>query len=180
MIRMTAKQAADFISISRQWDRKLGMVPPLKPKLSRKPPVAPEKCAKKAITDYLRAEGIWCMRVNSGGIRNYRGAPAGTADLLAIIPTYRQLMDSRLHPALPRYPDWAVPLWIETKSAIGKQREAQKTFQHDREAEGCLYVLARSVEDIMAVLPPARRSIGRRDHAQGGASPSTVAESLDG
>jgi hypothetical protein len=43
-------------------------------------------------------------------------------------------------------------LAIECKSAVGRQRPEQETFQRVVEAMGGLYVLARSVDDVDAVL----------------------------
>lgn len=41
---------------------------------------------------------------------------------------------------------------IEAKSATGKQREEQRTWQRMVERFGGLYILARSVEDVAAAL----------------------------
>ncbi len=45
---------------------------------------------------------------------------------------------------------------IEVKSAAGKQREAQINFQRAFEKAGGLYVVARSVDDVLNALPGAR------------------------
>jgi hypothetical protein len=43
---------------------------------------------------------------------------------------------------------------IETKSATGAQREAQQDYQRALEAVGGIYILARSVEDVLRVIGP--------------------------
>jgi hypothetical protein len=43
-------------------------------------------------------------------------------------------------------------MWIEVKSATGKQSELQKSFQAQVEAEGHRYIVARSIEDVEAAL----------------------------
>jgi hypothetical protein len=49
---------------------------------------------------------------------------------------------------------WPAPRpawWVEVKSAVGKQSEHQRQFQAWCEAAGEVYILARSVEDLMEV-----------------------------
>ena len=50
--------------------------------------------------------------------------------------------------------DRAVFLSIECKSLTGRQRESQKAFQRVLESMGGIYIIARSVEDVDAVLEP--------------------------
>ena len=42
--------------------------------------------------------------------------------------------------------------WIEVKSAKGKQSPAQRAFQIKMLSAGCIYILARSVEDVERVI----------------------------
>jgi hypothetical protein len=79
--------------------------------------------------------------MNSGSLRNPAGRPVtfglpGMADILAI-PLRMQTIEV-----------W----WIEVKDAKGKQSELQKAFQVRVEAEGHGYILARSLDDVLAVL----------------------------
>jgi hypothetical protein len=45
-----------------------------------------------------------------------------------------------------------LPIWIEVKAADGKQSELQKSFQQQVEEHGHTYILARSLEDVTAVI----------------------------
>jgi len=104
----------------------------------------------RIITDWLSAERIWHMRINTGAMagthngkkRFVRFAKPGTADIFC---TPKLLKD-----------DWGVthcvPMWIEVKTAKGKQSEAQVLFQNEVEAEGHIYVVARSIEDVQSAL----------------------------
>jgi len=40
-------------------------------------------------------------------------------------------------------------IWCECKGSTGKQSEHQKNFQQEVEAYGHIYIIARSIEDIM-------------------------------
>ena len=44
------------------------------------------------------------------------------------------------------------PVWIEVKTAKGKQSAEQKSFEQKVLREGHLYCLARSIEDVELVL----------------------------
>lgn len=44
------------------------------------------------------------------------------------------------------------PIAIEAKTGTGRQRDQQVKFQRAWEAAGGLYILARSVEDVLAAL----------------------------
>jgi hypothetical protein len=107
----------------------------------------------RAIMGYLTARRIFAVRMNSGTqIGSYKGKKwaihmnaAGTADILAF--------------PIKRYPDgdkgtWKLPspLWLEVKTDKGKQSELQKCFQAQVEAEGHLYGVVRSIDDVEALL----------------------------
>lgn len=106
----------------------------------------PEAQIQAAIMDYLGVERIWRRRMNSGAVvsqykgksRMIRYGETGMADILA---APKLLKD-----------DWGVVhpvfVWIECKTAKGKQTEAQELFQKDVEANGHLYFVARSIEDV--------------------------------
>ena len=42
-------------------------------------------------------------------------------------------------------------IWIEVKSPTGRQSEDQRKWQEDMERFGDIYIVARSVEDVMAL-----------------------------
>lgn len=107
-----------------------------------------ESAIQKTILAYLAARHVFALRINSGMmISTYKGksyrtalcAP-GTADILAF----------------PRKVTWEdqglVPVWLEVKSATGKQSEIQKSFQAQVEDEGHKYFIVRSIEDVEAAL----------------------------
>lgn len=75
------------------------------------------------IRDYLRWTGWFCIKIHQS-LGSYRGI----ADLYAI-------RDGK-------------HVWIEVKTARGKQSEYQKRFQRDIEAAGGEYILARGIEDV--------------------------------
>lgn len=79
---------------------------------------------RRQVVDYLRIKGWFCFHVLQGGVGVYRGIP----DLIAV-------RDGRV-------------LFIELKTARGRQSEHQKKFQADLEAAGGEYVLCRGVEDL--------------------------------
>ena len=108
-----------------------------------------ESETQKAIMDYLAARRIFALRLNTGTFQNGKrfirahSAGAGAADILAF-PTVAREFYFEL--------EFIIPLWIEVKSAKGKQSAEQKSFQQKVLSEGHLYCLARSVEDVDRVL----------------------------
>jgi hypothetical protein len=104
--------------------------------------------------EYLAARHIFAVRMNSGTrIGEYKGkkwaihmhAP-GTADILAFPREQISCMNCG---KWNRYP---VLLWIEVKTATGKQSELQKSFQNQVEAAGHRYSVVRSIEDVETAL----------------------------
>jgi hypothetical protein len=101
----------------------------------------PEAGVQQAILDLLTAEGVWHLRMNTGAMtaehngrrRFVQFNTAGTGDILADHPVHRF---------------W----WIEVKAERGRQSEAQREFQQLVEMFGHKYTLARSVDDVLAVL----------------------------
>ena len=107
-----------------------------------------ERDTQKAILEYLAAQHILAFRMQVGGFASeYKGkqrfmrvgAP-GMADILAFPQEFASEHG------------YICPLWIEVKSASGKQSELQKSFQAQVEAEGHKYIVARSIEDVEAAL----------------------------
>lgn len=90
---------------------------------------------------------LW--RQNSGsavsvdGLRAIALAPPGASDLVGLA-------------SIPCHCDcgrrYGVHLAVETKSARGRQRDAQIDFQRAIEFRGGIYVLARSSEDVFKAL----------------------------
>jgi len=91
--------------------------------MSGKPKIT-ETDIRRQVRDYLRIKGWFCFHVLQGGVGVYRGI----TDLIAA-------KDGRV-------------LFIELKTARGRQSEHQKKFQSDLEAAGGEYVLCRGVEDL--------------------------------
>jgi hypothetical protein len=88
-------------------------------------------------------DDVMLFRINVGKFRPLHGdqnrviqsAPNGTPDLLGVLaPNGRALA-------------------IEVKSAKGRQRAEQVAFQAAWEKRGGLYIIARSVDDVLRVLP---------------------------
>ena len=103
-----------------------------------------ESDIQRAILDYLAAKRILAFRMNSGAMfGSHKGkkwavrfGEPGMADILASTTGGGEL------------DVW----WIEVKSEKGKQSEEQKSFQRLVENHGHGYILARSVDDVMAIL----------------------------
>lgn len=101
----------------------------------------------RQITDYLTAKGILWFRMNSGAMfgshkgKNWavRFGTRGMADILAFVGSSFQT------------PNFQIPVWIEVKNEKGKMSEYQTFFKELVESRGHFYVLARSVDDVMAL-----------------------------
>jgi len=79
---------------------------------------------RRQVQYYLRLKG-WFVFYNLQGLGSYRGI----SDLIAV-------RDGRV-------------IFIELKTARGRQSEHQKKFQADLEAAGGEYVLCRGVDDLL-------------------------------
>ena len=117
----------------------------------------PEGAVLKIILDWLAAKHILGFRQNTGaGSAEHNGkkrfmrfGTPGMADILAF-PVRRSERGKIIA-------GYSAPLWIEVKAAKGKQSDLQKSFQAQVEAEGHLYVLARSLDDVLAALGAGQR-----------------------
>lgn len=100
----------------------------------------------KLIELEVSKQNCFTLRLNSGifyqgnflngtltNLRYIRGCPDGTSDLLIIAPKGKVI-------------------FCETKTATGKQRDSQKQFQATVEKLGHIYILARTVNDVLEVL----------------------------
>ena len=99
--------------------------------------IVSEAVTQKRIQDYLKAIGVYCARINVAGLRRKgvwtkSGATKGVSDLVAIVK--------------------GVVYWIEVKKVGEKQSEEQIEFQKNVEANGSVYILAFSVNDVRAYL----------------------------
>ncbi len=90
-----------------------------------------EKEVRKQVVDHLRGEG-WFVFYHLQGM----GSFPGLSDLQAV-------KDGRT-------------IYIECKTMTGRQSPKQKIFQEQLEAHGGVYILARCVEDVFEVQPPAQ------------------------
>lgn len=113
-----------------------------------------ESQIQRAIIDYLAARHILAFRMNSGSLRDKTGRPVqfgvpGMADILAFQWKWCIMHGegSLLHKVKA-----VVPTWIEVKNEKGKQSELQKSFQAQVEGAGHVYLLARSLDDVIAAL----------------------------
>lgn len=105
-----------------------------------------ESDIQRSILDYLKLRRVWHRRLNSGAamLPGKGGKPRpvffgakGMPDILA-----RTTAGSIV--------------WIEVKSATGRQTPEQKLWQQDMERFGDTYIVARSVDAVMALFeqPP--------------------------
>ena len=111
-----------------------------------------------AIEDYLRAEGLFPIPINSGAatIIGGRACLKGVPDLVTWIPACRKFVDPQL--AMRSVVAFrAILLFIECKRPKGGQYSAEQLAFRDRAiADGCLWIGATCVEDVAAVIPPRR------------------------
>ena len=107
---------------------------------------------QRVILEWLAAKHIFSLRMNTGAMTSeYRGkkrfmrfGEPGQADILAFVSRHYEHCGAGF--------DEIKPTWIEVKAEKGKQSDLQKSFQAKVESEGHMYILARSLDDVMAVL----------------------------
>jgi hypothetical protein len=103
-----------------------------------------ESDIRREIMNFLRQTGKFALRLNSGKVRVRGGwmqlCPEGTPDI-QVIERIVTAYECSTHVS-----------WIETKDAKGKQREAQLAFQVECTRRGERYILARSLDDVLAAL----------------------------
>jgi hypothetical protein len=92
--------------------------------------------------DFLAARHILAFRMNTGSAKVAGGfvrfGIKGMADILAFGNT-----------RMPRNP---VVIWIECKSAGGRQTPEQKSFESQVREAGHTYIVARSIDDVAVYL----------------------------
>ena len=106
---------------------------------------------KQGIEEWLQykqnAGKLWFTRLNSGSAFVKKGdrfhkiqlCEKGTADLLVL--KRREFVHRRLR-----------TIFLEIKSATGKQHPEQKAFQELIEAQGAEYWVVRSVEEVISII----------------------------
>lgn len=113
--------------------------------------MTPEGALLRACLDWLAAEHVFAIRLNSGvQIGSHKGKrwaihmlPPGTADVLAFP-----------HSGVDDRGAWCervVPTWLELKAPKGKQSELQKSFQAKVESEGHRYYIVRDTSELEAI-----------------------------
>lgn len=107
--------------------------------------MTPETKAKGEVQQYLKATGMFFLRLNSGVARVRGGmmhlCPTGTADIV-VFPSK----------------GFAVG-WIEMKQLKGIQRPAQIEFEEKAKAAGHPYLVARSVDDVQQWLKSNKATV---------------------
>ena len=110
--------------------------------------MTPEGLVLSAVLDYLAAVHVTAFRCNTGAVKIENrfiqfGVP-GFADILAL---------ATMRGTFKGFPcSWTAPVFIEVKSATGRQSVEQKSFERQVKDAGAEYVLVRSVEDMEAFL----------------------------
>lgn len=120
-------------------------------KRATRPQGTPEGQLLRLSLDYLAAKRILAFRMNSGMMKNPAGRPIrfgvpGMADILAFP---REMVE--FHDGSCREYPFPIPTWLEVKAGT-KQSDLQKSFQAQVEAEGHVYRIIRSLEDLQAIL----------------------------
>jgi len=91
------------------------------------------------ILNYLRSKDMLCFRVNNGGIYDAKLHAYRRSVSLKGVPDILGCLRGKM-------------LGIEVKTPKGKQSVEQVMFQKRLEAEGGIYILARSIEDVSRLL----------------------------
>jgi len=103
-----------------------------KPKRTKRN-ASPEKEIQHAVFQYLRAKNIFCWRNNTGVVKTDHGmysyGSVGSPDIFCVVKG--QLVG------------------IEVKSSTGRQSMLQVRWQEELEKAGGIYLLARSVDDVI-------------------------------
>jgi len=94
------------------------------------------------VLEYLALKKVWSWRVNTGGLLDKNGrlvrfGTKGHPDIVA-----------RMRPTCGRP---GTVIWIECKSEKGRQTPEQREWQKKAEEYGDTYIVARCVEDVMAL-----------------------------
>jgi hypothetical protein len=112
----------------------------------------PEGALLQLVMQWLAAERIYAIRMNTGTLRDATGRPVffgvpGMADILAFPHVHTGERNFR-GTAEVTYPE---PVWIELKAG-SKQSLLQKSFQEQVEGEGHRYFLIYSLDELIESL----------------------------
>lgn len=113
-----------------------------------------ESSIQRAVVDYLTKRGIFVFATPNGGKRGLieacimkgEGVKAGVSDLTILL-------------------DGGVCVFVEMKTAEGRQSESQKAFQTVVEKKGFAYMVWRSVDDAVKFADAMARSVGAVEYA---------------
>ena len=122
--------------------------------------MTPEGALQKTILDWLAAKRILAYRMNTGAVklddRFMRFGVPGMADILAFpmqMPVSGMVCEFGKSPIFKRaFVHDRFVVWIEVKTAIGRQSPLQKSFQTQVEAAGHRYILARSLDAVIEAI----------------------------
>lgn len=118
--------------------------------------MTPEGALQKTIMDWLAAKRVLAFRMNTGAIKTesrfFRFGVPGMADILAFprqMPVSGMVCEFGKSPQFKRtFVHGNFVMWIEVKTAKGRQSDFQKSFQRQVEEEGHRYILARDLSDV--------------------------------
>lgn len=122
--------------------------------------MTPEGAIQKTILDWLAAKHILAFRMNTGAVetgkRFFRFGVPGMADILAFplqMPVGGMVCEFGKRPEFKRaYVHDRFVVWIEVKTATGRQSELQRSFQKQVEDAGHRYILARDLDAVIEAI----------------------------
>jgi hypothetical protein len=92
---------------------------------------------QRSILDWLEAEGIWHRRLSLGAVKvkgaRRRNPLIGFPDIFGLLRSGTGRM-----------------FVIEVKTKTGRMRPEQETVRRELETQGALYILARSLDDVVS------------------------------
>ena len=114
-----------------------------------------ESSIQRAVVDYLTKRGIFVFATPNGGKRGLieacimkgEGVKAGVSDLTILL-------------------DGGVCVFVEMKTAEGRQSESQKAFQTVVEKKGFAYMVWRSVDDAVKFADAMARGVDAVEYAE--------------
>jgi hypothetical protein len=115
-----------------------------------------------AILKALELKGIFAWRANSGTQvlaatskarrRVIKGAPAGTPDILLVLPVQARVLSLGAGGMNLESSVWGALCGLEVKSETGSQRLSQKAWQAKAAKHGVRYALVRSIREALAAV----------------------------
>lgn len=98
--------------------------------------VQPERAVLRACLDWLHVRGILAWRSNNAGVRVGEGASRYAFHGMRGVPDILAVRAGKFY-------------GIECKATNGKQSDHQKAFQSALEREGGIYLLVKSLSDLI-------------------------------